>query len=376
MKTNFFRKINLPLLGRGLGGGLLLLTALPATAQDIDLRVCPDAAFALVSVEDAGGPSELGAITYTWVEITAWTASTGFEEISSTLTVGPSAFLTISEGRPTGLYQYVRNARNAACELSSNTYTVEVVGFFQPPKSTYACPGGTATVDASTTAEVLGGVVTYQWKKNGEDVSIGGTDAYLVVSPAGNGYGTYSVEAYIIEGNAACTVVSNEFTVAEAILPAGAASTSCLPTERGLWSDRIIVPAPACTQGLPQSAAAYYTVHDGHYMYTPACVAASAESLCPAGDGWRLPSFTDFFHLCNYANSLNDKLSWWGPSFTCSSSSCGQANAVWLSGGYDPNATATQQHTMGFVNADGCSATFLTGALLSQAYEYRCVIPL
>jgi hypothetical protein len=125
MKTNIFRKINLPLLGRGLGGGLLplfgrglgggllLLIAAPVFAQ-YNLTLCEGQSFMLTS--DAAGHPDLGQLTYTWKEGVP-------PQAPGTVTAVPTLTVT---GKAAGTYAYVCEVANAACTLLTSSYTVEV----------------------------------------------------------------------------------------------------------------------------------------------------------------------------------------------------------------------------------------------------------
>jgi hypothetical protein len=91
---------------------LLFFAATLCRAQNPDLQVCASQGFSLISAEDADG---VGTITYQWYE-------DGIPiENSNTTTISIPA-----GAKTTGTYAYVRVAGNAACTLSSNTYTVEV----------------------------------------------------------------------------------------------------------------------------------------------------------------------------------------------------------------------------------------------------------
>jgi hypothetical protein len=177
MITNFFRKINLPLFGRGLGGGLLLLFALPVFAQ-YNLSLCEGQGFMLTS--DADG---IGQLTYTWKEGVP-------PQAPGTVTAVPTLTVT---GKPAGTYAYVCEVANAACALQSSSYTVEVL---PAPAATNAsanarCGAGTVTFSATVPEEV-----TIDWY----DVETGGstvTGGYGVTSfsPTINASTTYYAQA-------------------------------------------------------------------------------------------------------------------------------------------------------------------------------------
>ena len=113
MKTNLFRTIILPLLWRGVGGGVLLLPA-PAMAQTFTIYTCDDVGYTLVSDEDAVSASA-APVTYTWYE--------NGEPLPNSNT--PS--IGFPEGKPVGTYTYVRKAANEECtDVPSNTYIVVV----------------------------------------------------------------------------------------------------------------------------------------------------------------------------------------------------------------------------------------------------------
>jgi hypothetical protein len=135
MTTKLFRKINLPLFGsgalqRGLGGGLLLLIALPALAQGPSpspLYVCEGNGFTLHST--ATSPSGQDDVTFTWAQIRTPEPTTP----SSTITVGTgttASTLTRQANQLTdgpGTYVYKCETANSSCTLTSDEYTVVVL---------------------------------------------------------------------------------------------------------------------------------------------------------------------------------------------------------------------------------------------------------
>jgi hypothetical protein len=153
MITNFFRKINLPLLGRGLGGGLLLLIAAPVFAQ-YNLSLCEGQGFMLTS--DAAGPEDLGPITYKWYDVSDPAASFTVGTNAATLMM-PASSVTA------GTYAYVCEVANSACTLSTSSYTVQVVAAPAAPVITAPaeiCQNGALTfwVDSPLTSNA-----TYTW---------------------------------------------------------------------------------------------------------------------------------------------------------------------------------------------------------------------
>jgi hypothetical protein len=116
-----------------LTGVSMIMTALMAQA---DMEVCAGKPYTLTNAKPAEGAEP---ITYQW-----------FENSSPIGSGTPE--LTVAEGRPVaGEYKYVRVASNAACTLSSNTYTVRVLPAPDPPvmagSSSY-CTSGTITATA------------------------------------------------------------------------------------------------------------------------------------------------------------------------------------------------------------------------------------
>ena len=118
MKPNLFRIIILPLLWRGLGGGVLLLPAV-GMAQAPNLTVCIGKGYTLTSNVEATGTS---AVTYTWYESVDGATAVPIDNSNT-------SSYSFAAGKATaGTYAYVRVASNSACTLSSNTYTVAVYG--------------------------------------------------------------------------------------------------------------------------------------------------------------------------------------------------------------------------------------------------------
>ena len=155
MKPNLFRTIILPLLRRGLGGGVLLL---PVAAFAQDLTVCAGKGYTLRPAEGKGAAGiGTSSLSYTWYEKT----NTGnfTEQGNSNMASWP-----VSGKSEAGTYSYVRMATNKECPgwVPSNTYTVVV--YANPtinthPAATSTCAGGTVTLSVAAN-----NVTAYQWK--------------------------------------------------------------------------------------------------------------------------------------------------------------------------------------------------------------------
>jgi uncharacterized protein (TIGR02145 family) len=141
---------------------LLTLTGVSAMVTVLvaqDLQVCAPSGYALTSVADAVGE---GQVTYEWYEN------------GVPLPESNSATYSIAEGKEAGDYAYWRMAANAACTVSSNTYTVRVIDAsdITAPGSTVdftafnPCPvAATGTVWYLTDTRTGGNNNTYKVKK-------------------------------------------------------------------------------------------------------------------------------------------------------------------------------------------------------------------
>jgi hypothetical protein len=285
MKTNIFRKINLPLFGRGLGGGLLLLIAAPALAQ-YNLTLCEGQGFMLTS--DADGHPDLGLLTYRWKEGVP-------PQAPGTVTAVPTLTVT---GNPAGTYAYVCEVANAACTLSSTSYTVQVVA---APVITLSGGANVQTVQLP-----CGTMTTVVYSAPGANFTLsdGGLPAGVTGTPSGASFtvagtpsatGTYNYTVTAMVGSCTATA-SGAITVTELATPPGALTTNvwCIGTQT--WSDRIAADPLNCTKvDIPSpNDAEEYTVYNGYYYYTWSCVMANTSTFCPDSDGWRLPTSDDF----------------------------------------------------------------------------------
>ena len=170
--TNFFcRQFKLTAIG-----ALLLTTAFPALAQDPQLLVCNNKGYILKTKTAA-----VGATTYKWYE-------NGSEQTGKT-----GETLTIAAGKTPGVYEYVRAAINSDCEVSSNTFTVQVLALPAAP-----------TINVSDICKDAGDLVfsispaantTYTWTKTAgaNGVASGADNSTYTVSGASTG--TTSVQA-------------------------------------------------------------------------------------------------------------------------------------------------------------------------------------
>jgi hypothetical protein len=242
----------------------LLLTALPAAAQYIDLQVCGEfRAFSLVSTQPAEG---VGEITYKWYEN------------NIPMDNSNTASICITEGRPAGTYAYVRKASNEACpeEAASNTYTVEVVGGIvrTSGNSSQTVTQGTAitpivfSAPNSTLALSSGSLPTgVNGSPSGASFTISGT-------PTAAGTYNYTVSATYSQSGCSAQATGTLIVV----LPC----TSCKPFT-------------ACA-GISQINSAGTTLMKVN----------AAKSYCAdVGPGWRLPYASELECLCNHKFSLS-----------------------------------------------------------------------
>jgi hypothetical protein len=290
--TTIFRKNTLDCFGLlcklavlAMTAVLLLTATAPALAQ---LTVCANQGFSLVSAEPASG---IEPITYEWYE--------KYENNNFSKIPGDQASISFAAGKATaGTYAYVRKARNEACELPSNTYTVEVTAApaitTQPAASSGACSG-----DMLTLSVAANDATAYQWQQDGADVTdgAGGTTAnYTTAALATNT--TYTV----VVSNGSCSVTSNAalVTVGAMLPPPYAASTQTWTAGSLTWSDRIAAIPSNCTKAFPASiygVPTEYDVYNEEYYYTWQCAVNNASLFCPSACGWRMPTYEDYVYL-------------------------------------------------------------------------------
>jgi uncharacterized protein (TIGR02145 family) len=111
MKRSVFALFNLPLLWRGLGGGLLLLSGFGTVAFAQGAEVCEGAGYTIADAVPASAGSE-----YRWTENGNVLAGTN------------QAAYNVPNNKATGVYTYVRQSKSADCPdwQSSNEFTVTV----------------------------------------------------------------------------------------------------------------------------------------------------------------------------------------------------------------------------------------------------------
>jgi hypothetical protein len=280
---------------------LLLTATAPAFAQ---LQVCANQGFSLVSAEPASG---IEPITYEWYEN------------SIPISNSSTASISIPAGKAeAGMYEYVRVARNAACELSSNTYTVEVVAIpiivrsggdaSQTVTMSMAVSPITYTASNATSIFLSSGSLPpgVSGFPSGASFTISGT-------PSTTGTYNYSVTASNAQG---CTSApsAGTITVRPLTTPPCAASTQTWSIGSQTWSDRIVCAPSECASTSTFSndyftTVAQYMAHtNGRYYYNWPCAKAASHTLCP--EPWRVPLLTDFNTLLANTNSEYMSSNW------------------------------------------------------------------
>jgi uncharacterized protein (TIGR02145 family) len=259
-----------------------------AVAQaPVDLSVCYGKGYTLTSVANASGTSP---VTYQWYE--------------NSVPIGSSTpELTIPTGRAVGSYTYVRVALNAACTLSSNTYTVQVkpnptisrisgdasqtvtqgtgisTNIFTATNATGISWSGSLPTGVSGT--VTANAATYTISGTPSTASTTGTYSYTVTASNTNGCPSASISGTI-------TVMAGP--------PRYAASTNTWTVGTQTWSD--VIKVPACDKS---TYTAGYTTADCRnngsygYLYSWMYVNNNASTLCPSP--WRVPMSDDFCTL-------------------------------------------------------------------------------
>jgi hypothetical protein len=199
------------------------------TAQD--LSVCYGKGYTLTSTADAVGAEP---ITYAWYEN------------GVPLPESNSASYSIAEGREAGDYAYWRMAANAACTVSSNTYTVRVLAAPTAPTNlssdmATACNGTSTSVTLTASGGSTGSGAVYEW---GTGNTIGdnslGTTAGNTYSVSPGAATTYWVR---LKGTGACSTTTTDGAMVA--VTANLAPTITLTagdTSQVVWSGTAIEP--------------------------------------------------------------------------------------------------------------------------------------
>jgi uncharacterized protein (TIGR02145 family) len=113
MKKTLFALFNFPLLWRGLGGGLLLLSGFGTVAVAQHAEINAGATYTIASTVAAAS-----AATYRWLEN------------GQVVSGATAANYTVPSTKVAGIYRYIRQAKSADCTewQSSNEFVVSVVG--------------------------------------------------------------------------------------------------------------------------------------------------------------------------------------------------------------------------------------------------------
>jgi uncharacterized protein (TIGR02145 family) len=159
---------------------------------DCNLTLCEGQSFALTSTAEGQEP-----ITYKWYDVTDPAAS---------VTVGANAATLTVAGKTAGTYAYLCEVANAACTLSTDSYTVQVVTPPAPPtltKTDNTCVGTAITFTAA------GGSGTYEWNCTGFTCS---GDGATQTTPTDAGNYTASVRSVTITNGTPCF---SEYTAIE-----------------------------------------------------------------------------------------------------------------------------------------------------------------
>jgi hypothetical protein len=281
-----------------------MMSIATGTAVAQDLEVCVSKGYTLTNVKPAVGAEP---ITYAWFE--------NGSPIGSN-----SASYTIAAGaKEPGDYAYVRVAANAACTLSSNTYTVRV-----KPIPTIIRSGG----DASQTVYLAQAVtaITYTATNSatitrsgslptGVKGTANGSTYTISGAPTAAGTFGYSVTASI--GGCKSTASSGTITVLNSVAtstdgPNTAYTTKTWIIDPLIWSDRLIAAPTECaststlaTNFLPPPQ---YVVSDGRYYYNWDCASAASATLCPSP--WRLPTRAEVTVLTSAVSAIQISEAW------------------------------------------------------------------
>jgi uncharacterized protein (TIGR02145 family) len=276
---------------------LLLLFALPAAAQTPNLRVCANQGFALTST--AAGPTELGPITYTWVDVTK--AASPSTVSSGT---GTAATLTVPAGSVTaGTYTYLCEVANSACTLSS-TYTVEVL---EAPVITLSGGAGVQALElpCDTVATMLYSAPGASFAFSGSlpaGVTYTASGASLTIAgkPSAPGAFDYTLTATL--GACTATASGSITVIGITATPPGARTERVWCVGGRAWSDAIELRPTACIVYEDGKSTRYDPVYyaddlytESGYLYNYTCLSAAAAELCPLP--WSVPTRTDFCDL-------------------------------------------------------------------------------
>ncbi len=155
------------------------------------------------SVSPAGGQTT----SYTWTPSTALSATTG-----ATVTANPTTTTTYTV---TGTY-----APNGCSASATATVTVLVPSVAIAASATSICPGTSVTFTATPTN---GGTPTYQWKKNGTNISGATSATYSVTTLVDGDVITCQMTA---TGTCTSTVTSNSITMSVTSVSISASATT------------------------------------------------------------------------------------------------------------------------------------------------------
>jgi hypothetical protein len=271
-----------------------------------DLSVCVSKGYTLTSTADAVG---VVPITYQWYENGA-KVGTG------------QATLGIVGGRTAGEYAYVRVASNAACTLSSNTYTVRV-----KPKPIISRSGG----DASQTVPQGPPITTIIYTASDDAIislSAGSFPKGVTGAPNGSSFtisgtptesGTFG---YALTASNGCTGAAVAGTITITAVPTtlctqccyhGAAWVDCYVTTNAYPFDNDNTNTTAVWSG---NSTTFYAGASGSGSdkngrvntanISSSTVTVNAVQICKnLGTGWYLPAYEELYAMSNGAANAN-----------------------------------------------------------------------
>jgi hypothetical protein len=268
-----------------LTGVSMIMTALMAQA---DMEVCAGESYTLTSEKLATGEQP---ITYQWYENESPIGSSTPELI---VTAGQAV---------AGEYKYVRVASNAACTLSSNTYTVQVV-----PPSTIPLSSGNASQLASqilpiTIIYTAPDDATISLSEGGFPNGVTGTrnGSSFTISGTPTAIGTFG---YALTASNGCAAAAGTITVVQLSLCTqccynGAAWVNCYVTTN---------PVSTYTQWIGNDNTTYFdgarSAKNGRANFTAITSSSvtiaenSAVGLCKSlGAGWYLPAYEELYAM-------------------------------------------------------------------------------